>query len=305
VWIDHAAAETAWDDRRMARTALASPQVPPEVREHAAAAAQRAAERAGVVVRPLVTLPELEACSELIERIWDDGEPKAPTSLLRALAHAGGFVAGAYGDGELLGISFGFLGLGESSIHLHSHITGVAPGHRSRSVGFALKQFQRSWALAHDVPTIEWTADPLVRGNVYFNLVKLGASIVAYHDDFYGPLRDRLNAGEESDRVLMRWDLASERAIRAAEGAVREPELAEGGIVLREGADGEPAVDGAHEPNGTVLAWIPEDIVRIRAERPGAARDWRHAVRRTVGRFLADGYRAEEITRSGWLVLTR
>jgi len=128
---------------------------------------------------------------------------------------------------------------------------------------------------------------------------------VAYHDDFYGPLRDRLNAGEESDRVLMRWDLASERAIRAAEGELREPELAEGGVVLREGAGGEPAIDGAFEANGTLLAWIPEDIVRIRAERPDCAHAWRHAVRRTVGRFLADGYRAEEITRSGWLVLTR
>ena len=225
--------------------------------------------------------------------------------MLRALAHAGGFVAGAYGDGELVGVSFGFLGLGESDLHLHSHITGVAPAHRSRSVGFALKQFQRSWALAHDVPTIEWTADPLVRGNVFFNLVKLGASIVAYHDDFYGPLRDRLNAGEESDRVLMRWDLASERAIRAAEGDLQEPTLGEGGVVLREGADGEPAIDGAYEPNGTLLAWIPEDIVRIRAERPECAHAWRHAVRKTVGRALADGYRAEEITRSGWLVLTR
>jgi predicted GNAT superfamily acetyltransferase len=105
--------------------------------------------------------------------------------------------------------------------------------------------------------------------------------------------------------VLMRWDLASARAIRAAEGEAHEPDPVEGGIVLRAGADGEPAVDGAHEPNGPLLAWIPEDIVRIRAERPDLARDWRHAARRTVGRFLADGYRAEEITRSGWLVLTR
>ena len=66
--------------------------------------------------------------------------------------------------------------------------------------------------------TIQWTADPLVRGNVYFNLVKLGASLVAYHADFYGRLQDRLNAGEESDRVVVRWELVSERAMQAADG---------------------------------------------------------------------------------------
>ena len=135
---------------------------------------------------------------------------------------------------ELVGISFGFLGFGEerrsqtevrhrsASIHLHSHITGVAPGHRGRSVGFALKQFQRSWALAHDVPTIEWTADPLVRGNVYFNLVKLGASIVAYHDDFYGPLRDRLNAmGREHELPMQVTGVGSIFGIHFHRGPIR------------------------------------------------------------------------------------
>ena len=62
-----------------------------------------------------------------------------------------------------------------------------------------------------------WTADPLVRGNAFFNLVKLGATMVAYHENFYGLLEDGLNAGD-SDRVVLRWDLASDRAVRAAEG---------------------------------------------------------------------------------------
>ena len=289
---------------RMSRTELEAPPVRPDVREQAAEAARLAAERAGVVVRPLDTLAELDACSQLIERIWDDGEPKAPTSLLRALSHAGDFVAGAYAGGDLVGVSFGFFGLAESEIRLHSHITGVAAASRSRSVGFALKQFQRSWALAHGVRIVEWTADPLVRGNVYFNLVKLGATIVAYHDDFYGPLRDRLNAGEESDRVVMRWDLTSERSIRAAHGRSPEPARGDGTVILGSDDGGEPTVGGAGE-DGTLLAWIPEDIVRIREESPDSAHAWRHAVRSTVGGALGDGYRAETITRDGWLLLVR
>src|SRR4029077_9319115 len=104
-------------------------------REHAAAAAQRAAERAGIVVRPLETIAELDECSRLISRIWDDGdsEPKAPTSLLRALVHAGNFVAGAFDARRLVGISFGFFSLEGSELHLHSHITGVDRALQGRS----------------------------------------------------------------------------------------------------------------------------------------------------------------------------
>ncbi|HET7745481.1 MAG TPA: GNAT family N-acetyltransferase [Gaiellaceae bacterium] len=275
-----------------------------EAREDAAVAARRAAEHAGVVVRSLDTVPELEACSRLIEHIWDDGEPKAPTTLLRALSHAGSFVAGAYSGGELVGVSFGFYGLDDSEVHLHSHITGVDPEFQSRSIGFALKQFQRSWALNQGVGTIQWTADPLVRGNAYFNLVKLGATIVGYHDDFYGALRDRLNAGGESDRVVVRWELLDERSLRAAGRCTVKPVLGEGSVILRADGDGRPTLcpDGHGE---TLHAWLPRDIVKLREEQPDCARAWRRAVRETVGRSLARGYRAETITRDGWLVLTR
>ena len=273
------------------------------VREHAAETALGAAARAGVVVRALDSLAELEAASALIERIWDDGEAKAPITLLRALSHAGNFVAGAYEGRELVGVSFGFLGLEASDVHLHSHITGVDPHFRSRSVGYALKQFQRSWSLARGITVAQWTADPLVRGNAYFNLVKLGASIVGYHDDFYGLLRDRLNAGGASDRAVIRWDLVSERSIRAASRPVAAPALGDGVVILRAGADSRP--ETADELDEALHAWIPQDIVALRSTDPDLALAWRQAARDTIGRALANGYRADTITRDGWLVLTR
>jgi predicted GNAT superfamily acetyltransferase len=275
-----------------------------DVRAHAAEAALGAAVRAGVVVRALDTLSELEAASALIERIWDDGEPKAPITTLRALSHAGSFVAGAYEGSELVGVSFGFLGLDASDVHLHSHITGVAPHFRGRSVGYALKQFQRSWSLARGITVAQWTADPLVRGNAYFNLVKLGASIVGYHDDFYGLLRDRLNAGGASDRAVIRWELVSDRSIRAASRPIAAPVLGEGAVILRADEDRRPEI-GAPVLDATLHAWIPEDIVALRATDPDLALAWRQAARGTIGRALADGYRADMITRDGWLVLTR
>ena len=55
----------------------------------------------------------------------------------------------------------------------------------------------------------------------------------------------------------------------------------------------------------TLYAWIPEDIVTLRETDPGCAGAWRQAARDTIGQALADGYRADAITRDGWLVLTR
>jgi predicted GNAT superfamily acetyltransferase len=274
------------------------------VQRRAAAAARAAAARAGVDVRALDTVPEFEEASRLVSRIWNDDEPKAPASLLKALSHAGNFVAGAWSGGRLVGISLGFFGFEDDEFHLHSLITGVDPGLQGRSVGFALKQFQRSWALEHGAPTVRWTADPLVRMNMFFNLVKLGATIVAYHDDFYGTIADGLNSGGESDRVVIRWDLASDRAAAAADGSpAPAPPTDQGRVILRAGADGAPATsDGDGE---TLLAWIPEDIVHLRESDASAAHAWRRALRDTVGGSLADGFSAEAITRDGWFVLTR
>jgi predicted GNAT superfamily acetyltransferase len=287
----------------MAGTELDLPRVPGDVRARAAASARHAAERAGIVVRTLDTVAELDDASRLIGRIWDDdGDPKAPTSLLKALVHADNFVAGAFADDQLVGVSLGFLGLEEAELHLHSHITGIDREYQGRSLGFALKQFQRSWALERDLRTILWTADPLVRGNAFFNLVKLGSAMVAYHENFYGFLEDGLNSGD-SDRVVLRWDLASSRAVDAAEGRVDEPSANVGCVVLKANDDGAPATYDAE--GDVLLAWLPESIVRMRAENPERAETWRGSLRRTVGGALADGFRAESITRDGWLVLRR
>jgi predicted GNAT superfamily acetyltransferase len=288
----------------MAHTELDPAQSARGLCEHAADAARRAAEHAGIVVRPLEGIAELDEASLLISRIWDDGdgEVKAPTSLLRALVHAGNFVAGAFDGSRMVGISFGFFGRGGAELHLHSHITGIDRKLQGRSLGFALKQFQRSWALDRGVDTILWTADPLVRGNAYFNLVKLGAGMVDYHENFYGHLQDGLNAGE-SDRVVLRWDLASERALRAADGVFGDPAADDGCVVLRPGGDGGPVTGDAK--GDVLLAWIPKNIVRLREEDERCAGDWRLALRETVGRALAAEFRADGITRDGWLVLRR
>jgi predicted GNAT superfamily acetyltransferase len=274
----------------------------PELAASAAATALAAADRAGVEIRLLDSVAEFEAASSLVGRIWSDDDPKAPAALLRALSHAGNFVAGALSDSGLVGVSIGFFGRKGEDLHLHSHITGVDPRLQNRSLGFALKQFQRSWALEQGASTVRWTADPLVRRNLHFNLCKLGATVLDYHPDFYGPLLDGVNGAGESDRVVLNWELASLRAVEAAVRPQVEP-VRRGAVVVEPGADGFPVTTRSDAE--TLLVWIPDDIVSLRKADPRQADAWREAVRGALGAALADGYRGEAITRDGWLLLTR
>ncbi|HET7467537.1 MAG TPA: GNAT family N-acetyltransferase [Candidatus Dormibacteraeota bacterium] len=234
-------------------------------------------------IRQLEGMPELHELAHLFATIWGrPGEPPMDTSTLRALSHSGNYVAGAYAQDRMIGGLIGWLGGLPDDLHLHSHILGVLPDTEARGVGFALKQDQRAWCLDRDVSSVMWTFDPLVRRNAYFNLVKLGADAVEYLVDFYGAMDDGINTGDESDRLLIRWNLRSEKAIAAAEGRAYEP----------------PAEPGA------VRVPVPEDIVAIRRRDPALARRWRHQVREALGGAMSRGHRVTGFTRDFEYVLS-
>jgi predicted GNAT superfamily acetyltransferase len=199
-----------------------------------------------------------------------------------------------------------FGGVPPQELHLHSHILGVLSGSDARGLGSELKQHQRRWCLARDVKVMEWTTDPLVRRNAYFNLTKLGARAREYLVNVYGEMRDEINAGEESDRLLISWRLDSDSAVAAAAGSVPEAsidDLREGGAVvaLSVGEAGEP-VAGSSSAR-VVLFQVPDDIVALRRSDPQLARSWRMAQRKTFMDAIAAGYEVSGATRSGWYVL--
>jgi predicted GNAT superfamily acetyltransferase len=233
-------------------------------------------------IKEVVVMAQLRELSNVFSTIWGVRDP-VDASTLRALSHSGNYVAAAYSNYRIVGGLVGWLGgHPPNDLHLHSHILGVLPGNDVRGVGFALKQHQRAWCIARGVTTIEWTFDPLVRRNAYFNLVKLGADAVEYLAEFYGRMDDGINAGDESDRLLVRWRLDSPRAQAAAEGRPIEPRL-----------------DGAR------LVQLPDDIVAIRRDDPALARRWRHDVREALGGAMKDGYRVTGFSRDFEYVLER
>ena len=271
----------------------------------ARSAAIAAAGRAGVHVREVVTTTELVAAADLAARVWKtDDTSQMDASLMRALAHSGNFVAGAFladdsgEEGALVGMSVGFAAT-RPAASLHSHMTCTADDHRDRGLGYALKVYQRAWAVQRGFTTVTWTFDPLVRRNAYFNLAKLGAEIVEYLPNHYGTMMDGLNASDESDRLFLAWPITEpDRPARP-----RLPEPTEHTVVLEVAADGGPhCLD--HESD-RIACQVPDDIVALREQDPGSAARWRRALRGTLAEALTDGYRVDGFTRSGHYLLSR
>ncbi|MBW8481682.1 GNAT family N-acetyltransferase [Actinomadura parmotrematis] len=231
-----------------------------------------------VEIRELRALGEYEAAYRLIADIWGAPDAHAPVSveMMLALAHTGNYVAGAYRDGRMVGVSVAFLAA-PAGAALHSHVTGAAAG---RGVGLALKEHQRDWALARGLRRITWTFDPLVRRNAHFNLAKLGARVEEYLPSFYGPMADAINGGDESDRVLAAWPIAEPAA---------PPAVPPDAPLALADRDGRPAA-GPRDA-ATVLVQLPADIEGLRRTDPGAARAWRLALREVLGGLLAEGAR--------------
>lgn len=281
----------------------------PELDE-AHAAADAVARAGGLTVRVLTDPPEHREAERLLSHVWrtDPSSPPVSGDVLRALAHAGAYVAGAFLDGGLVGVTAGFLAHhqgGGAWAELHSHITGVAPRVQGRRVGSALKLHQRAWALERGIDTIAWTFDPLVRRNAYFNLTKLGAHAAEYLVDFYGDMEDGVNAGQGSDRLLVSWLLRAPHVVAAAAGRPVEPDAGVAGaaVLLDTDENGRPRRHSP-VPSDTVLCAAPADIEGLRGTDPAAAQEWRYAVREVFTRALADGRRVAGMTRAGWYVLT-
>ncbi|WP_271217801.1 GNAT family N-acetyltransferase [Streptosporangium carneum] len=256
-----------------------------------------ASAQTGVRLLSLRGTSDLQRADRLLRRIWGTrpgDDPPLGVDVMCALAHTGGYVGGAFLEGELVAVSVGFLASGRT---LHSHVAGVAPEAQGRGVGLALKEHQRAWAAERGLDAISWTFDPLVRRNAYFNLSRLGATVVEYLPDFYGPMSDGINDGDVSDRLFVTWP------VTPAPGPVPVPEpeaLAAAAPILEEtGA----VRDGEGAPS--LRCATPPDVERLREDDPGAARHWRAALGGALGGALADGYRITGFTRSGWYLLAR
>lgn len=201
------------------------------------------------------SIEEMEAVSAFLCKVWAGGPEVIPFDLGIAVLHVGAYCSAAYEDSEMVAASFGFRGLFNGKDILHSHVTGsFRPG-----AGYELKQHQFKWARQAGLAGITWSFDPLVRRNCVFNFDKLGATAVEYLPNFYGTMTDEINAGDDSDRLFVYWDLNDTK-----------PD--------------EPVSPDA------IAVEIPEDIEAMRRSNLDEAKLWRSKTRETLEPLLTKGW---------------
>jgi predicted GNAT superfamily acetyltransferase len=218
--------------------------------------ARAAARGAGVDLRPLSGVHDADRINEVIEATW--GGQRIDREIVRALAASGNVPWGGYDDDRLIGFVLGWAGVDAEGLHLHSHMLAAVPDRRHRGVGYALKLAQRAQALEQGISIVRWTFDPLVARNAWLNIGKLGALVDRFERDYYGAMTDDLNAGERSDRFLVRWELARPPGPRAA-------------------------------PREATEIAIPTDLYELREREPDRARRWRDEVAEAAEAALARG----------------
>lgn len=244
-----------------------------------------------VSIRTVHDVAGLGAVSAYFGEVWQTPRtaPPYPAEVLCSLVHTGGAVHAAHRGERLAGACVAVFGPGGD---VYSLVAAADQG-----LGVALKEAQRAWALERGARTMRWTFDPLVGRNARFNLAKLGAVGTEYVVDFYGPMSDGVNGGDESDRLTATWDLA-------APGRSYDPGDREGAPVTHRAPDGGPLarrdLAGRH-----VWCRVPDDVVKLRAADPELALRWRRAVREVFTEALARGFRATGMSRDGWYTLTR
>ena len=240
--------------------------------------AERAAEAAGVELRPLRSLEDCDAILEVMIATWGDHQT-IPREMIRALGESGNVPYGAFAGHTLIGYVLGWAGVDpHEGLHLHSHMLATLPDRRHQGVGYALKLAQRAQGLEQGIAVARWTFDPLVARNAYFNLHKLGAVADRFERNFYGEMTDALNRDERSDRFVIRWDLEREPGPSAFE--------TDAPAVIDEGWN---FVGLPPQVESGVFVGVPADLLELRERDPELAGRCRDAVADAIEACLAAG----------------
>jgi predicted GNAT superfamily acetyltransferase len=175
-----------------------------------------------IEIRECETLEELSMCVDLQREVFALPEIEiSPVRHFVVTKNAGGFILGAFSDGELIGFVLSVPAFLRGEKAFYSHMTAVRAGFQGTGIGGRLKWSQRARALELGVKVIKWTFEPVKARNAFFNLEKLGAVVTEYHENFYGV--DYSTAANEqiglaSDRLFAEWHLESEKVLKLAAG---------------------------------------------------------------------------------------
>jgi predicted GNAT superfamily acetyltransferase len=233
--------------------------------------------RNGMLIRRCHGIEEFEACVRLEREVWKSADiDVVPIPLFVVASETGGQVLGAFCGDRLIGFTMAIAGWRNRKPFLHSHMTAVSGDHRDRGIGRQLKLFQRAEALARGISLIEWTFDPLVAKNAYFNFMRLGAIARRYIPNAYGITTSPLHGAIPTDRLVAEWHLLSPRAVRVLAGKRSA---------------------SAFDKKAVRIS-IPPDLENLRSSNPAKATQMQAEIRAQFTHWLAKKYAATAVTRT-------
>jgi predicted GNAT superfamily acetyltransferase len=225
-------------------------------------------------IRHCREINEFEACVRVEREVWKSADiDVVPIPLFVVASKTGGQVLGAFEGDRLVGFTMAIAGWRARRPFFHSHMTAVLDRYRDQGLGRRLKLFQREDALKRGIALIEWTFDPLVTKNAYFNFMRLGAIARRYIPNTYGITTSPLHASLPTDRLVAEWHLRSPRVTRA----------------LGESRQAKPT------PQKAVRINIPDGIEELKIVDPERAAKIQAQVRTQFEKWFAKGYAATAV----------
>jgi predicted GNAT superfamily acetyltransferase len=262
-------------------------------------------------------VPDLDLIEDLQRQVWPGSETDVvPAHLLLTAVQHGGLLIAAYQDPsegdparatEPVGFVFGFPGFyltpdGPRLMHC-SHMLGVLPAYRGQGLGFALKRAQWQMVRRQGIDLISWTYDPLLSINAHLNIARLGAVSNNYLPNFYGAMRDELNAGLPSDRFQVDWWVNSRRVNHRLSKRPRSPlqfeQLMSAEVPILNPANIDD--QGIFRPSSSfslpegktgslLMVEIPADFNRVKGLDPKMAAAWRSQTQDIFQKLFERGY---------------
>ena len=227
----------------------------------------------------IVNQPEMaHELTRVLSAVWGGAEP-IPSDVIIAIMYSGGYasLASKIIDGKKQFVGGSLAIVGNNQRKLHSHVTGVIDGATNSGVGRVLKEHQWLWAKENNFSSISWTFDPLVRRNAHFNMIVLGAKVVKYCQNYYGEINDAINAGDQTDRLVV------ERQV--------------------EGLGVAPSASFCAAEDNDLTIQTPQDIVALRKTDGDAAARLRLKQRASFDSAFAASFSVQGLTHDGSFVL--
>jgi predicted GNAT superfamily acetyltransferase len=272
-----------------------------------------------VTIRDLQSFEDLKQVDEVEREVWGLSDiDTTPLTLVIATEEAGSIWVGAFDGAKLIGFAFGFLGLENGRLIVHSHMRAVREPYRNSNLAYNLKLAQRERALAIRVDDgrsdgrmndtriseMTWTFDPLQSRNAHLNFTKLGVVSENYKVEFYGPETSSVLHRNGTDRLWVSWPLSSRRVLDRLQGKDNRAEVLDALSTLTPlihfNGDGKPArTDLTAALNRQRIAIeIPSDIVEVERKDPALAWEWRLQTRWAFTEALKAGFSVAEFCRT-------